>query len=185
MVLPIYVYGSQVLKKIATDIPKNYPDLNILIENMFDTMKHSEGVGLAAPQIGKSIRLFVIDASPMAEDEPSLKDFKKVFINAKIIEEKGEEWYYNEGCLSVPNIREDIKRKPEVHITYYDENFIFYDEWFDGIKARIIQHEYDHLEATLLVDRLSQIRKRILKRKLSDISCGNVDVKYKIIYPNK
>lgn len=185
MILPIYVYGSQVLKKIAVDIPKDYSDLDILINNMFETMHFSEGVGLAAPQIGKSIRLFVIDAAPMAEDEPSMKDFKKVFINAKIIEEKGNEWYYNEGCLSVPNIREDIKRKSRVNITYYDENFIFHNEWFDGIKARIIQHEYDHLEAILLVDRLSQLKKRLLKRKLTDISNGNVDVKYKIIYPNK
>ncbi len=185
MMLPIYTYGQPVLKKIAKDIDKDYKGLFEIIENMFETMNNSEGVGLAAPQIGLSIRLFVIEATPMAEEEKSLEGFKKVLINAKIIEENGSEWYYQEGCLSVPGIREDIKRKPNIRIQYYDENFKFYDEKYDGIKARIIQHEHDHLEGKLLIDRLNPLKKRLLKSKLNNIIKGNVEVKYKIKFAKK
>ncbi len=180
MILPVYTYGQPVLKKTAKDIDKNYQDLDKLIENMKDTMNNAEGVGLAAPQIGLSIRLIVIDASAMAEDEKSLEGFKKVLINPKIIEEKGVEWAYTEGCLSVPDIREEIKRKPEIRIQYYDQDFNFFDEEYEGIKARIIQHEYDHLEGKLLVDRINPLRKRLLNSKLKNIIKGKIDVKYKI-----
>lgn len=185
MILPVYVYGSASLKKVAEDINPDYPNLKELISNMFDTMYKADGVGLAAPQVGITIRLFIVDAEPMSEDDESVKGFKKIFINPHILEESGEEWYYNEGCLSLPGIREDVKRKPVIKIKYLDENFVEHIETFDGIKARIIQHEYDHLEARLFVDKLSQLRKRLLKRKLTEISFGKVDVNYKISAPNK
>ncbi|HON18837.1 MAG TPA: peptide deformylase [Salinivirgaceae bacterium] len=180
MIYPIVVAGSPVLRKKAEEIDKNYPDLNRIIANMFETMETAEGVGLAAPQVGLSIRLFVIDASPFADENPDLKDFRKVFINPRIIEESGEEWYFNEGCLSVPGLREDVLRKSNVRITYFDENWQQHDETFSGIAARIIQHEYDHLEGILFTDRVSSLKKQLIKRKLIDISKGNVTVKYKI-----
>ncbi len=183
MVLPIVAYGHPRLRKISEDIDKDYPGLDELIENMFDTMYASAGVGLAAPQINKSIRLFIVDASPFAEEIPEAKGFKRVFINARITEEKGEEWSFNEGCLSLPEIREDVVRKPKIRIQYYDENFEYHDENYDKVMARIIQHEYDHLEGVLFVDRIPNIRKILLKRKLSDISKGNIDVDYKMIFP--
>src|SRR5690606_12043522 len=142
MKLPIVAYGDPVLKKVAADIDKNYPDLQLLIDNMFETMYAANGVGLAAPQIGLSIRLFVIDATSFAEDEPSLEAFKKVFINPQILEESGKEWKFNEGRLSIPEIREDVSRKPEVLLSYYDENWNHFEEKFDGLAARVIQHEY-------------------------------------------
>lgn len=183
MIYPIHVYGSPVLRKVAEEIDKDYPELNTIIENMWPTMEKSDGVGLAAPQIGLAIRLFIIDTEAMSEDDESLKNFRKVFINAKIVEEEGEPWLYNEGCLSVPTIREDVSRKPKIRIQYYDENFNYYDEEYDGIKARVIQHEYDHIEGKLLVDRLSPLKRRLLKRKLMDISKGNVSVNYRIVSP--
>jgi peptide deformylase len=152
---------------------------------MFETMYKSDGVGLAAPQVNHSIRLFLIDASHYAEDQPELEGFRKIFINAHIIEESGTEWNFNEGCLSIPEIREDVMRKPRIRIQYHDENFNFHDEVFEGIAARIIQHEYDHLEGTLFVDRINPLRKMLLKRKLNDISTGNIDVAYKMIFPGK
>ncbi|NOZ46726.1 MAG: peptide deformylase [Chlorobi bacterium] len=185
MIFPVYAYGSSVLRKVAKNIEKDYAGLAEFIKNMFETMNSSDGVGLAAPQIGKSIRLFVVDASPLAEDEPELEGFKKVFINAHIVEQRGEEWEFNEGCLSIPGIREDIKRKPEITIQYYDENFNYKEEFFDGIKARIIQHEYDHLDGILFTDKVTPIKKRLLKNKLAAISKGKVDVKYKMIFPKK
>jgi peptide deformylase len=147
---------------------------------MFDTMYKSDGMGLAAPQIGKSLRLVVIDATSMAEDDPSMKDFKKVFLNPKIVEEEGDPWFFNEGCLSLPKIREDVLRKPRIRIQYYDENWQYYDETFDGVKARIIQHEYDHLDGILFIDRISPLRKKILQGRLNDITKCKVDVDYKI-----
>ncbi|HPW66188.1 MAG TPA: peptide deformylase [Salinivirgaceae bacterium] len=180
MIYPIVVAGHPVLKMKAQEIDKNFPDLNILIEDMFETMYVSEGVGLAAPQIGKSIRLFVIDGKPAAEDNPELEDFKKVFINPYIIEQSGEEWFFNEGCLSVPGIREDVQRKSIVKIKYLDENWQQHEDVFDGMAARIIQHEYDHLEGTLFTDRLSFLKRKMLRGKLSDISKGKVDVSYNI-----
>jgi len=180
MVYPIVVYGSPILRKMAKNIERNFEGLNSLIADMFDSMDKSDGMGLAAPQIGKSLRLFVVDGSSLAENDPFMKDFKKAFINAKLIEEDGEPWTFNEGCLSLPKIREDVTRKPRIRLQYYDDNWQFHDEYFDGIKARIIQHEYDHTDGILFIDRILPIRKKMLKGKLTDISKGKVDVEYKI-----
>jgi peptide deformylase len=182
MVMPIYVYGQPVLRKKAIEISADYPDLNELLENMWETMK-SDGVGLAAPQVGKSIRLFVIDATPFAEDFPEADGFRKIFINPVILERNGENEKFNEGCLSIPGIREDIIRKNKIRIKYYDEKFKLHEEDFSGIKARIIQHEYDHLEGKLFIDHLSPIKRRLLKSKLDAITIGKVEVKYKIKIP--
>jgi len=196
MVLPIIAYGTAVLKKKATDITKDYPQLDVLIANMFDTMHNAKGVGLAAPQIGLSIRLFVIDAAPFAEDKEDedeeevkekqeLKTFRKVFINAQIVKEDGAKWKFNEGCLSIPSIREDVERKPGIRIKYLDENFKPHEEEYDGVRARIIQHEYDHIEGILFIDKINPLRRSLLKRKLSEISKGQVDVTYKMKFPIK
>jgi len=190
MILPIIAFGDPVLKKKALDITKDYPGLSQLIANMFDTMKNAKGVGLAAPQVGVSIRLFIIDAAPYVDDEDEkdeegLKSFKRIFINAQLFDEEGELWKFNEGCLSIPNIREDVERKPELRIRYVDENFLPKEETFSGVRARIIQHEYDHIEGILFTDRINPLRKRLLKRKLTDISKGIVDVKYKMKFPLK
>jgi len=183
MKLPIIAYGDTVLRKKGTEITKDYPELNNLIENMFETMYGAHGVGLAAPQVGLSIRLFIVDAISFAEDEPVLNDFKKVFINAQILEEKGIKWSFNEGCLSIPDIREDIDRYESLTISYYDENWNHYEETYQGLAARIIQHEYDHIEGKLFVDKLSPLRKAMLKNKLSSISKGIVKVEYKMKFP--
>lgn len=185
MILPIVAYGHPTLRKIAQDIDKDYPELSTLIENMWETMYRTRGVGLAAPQVNKSIRLFVIDATPYGEDDAETKDFKKIFINGQIIQEEGEEWAFNEGCLSLPNIREDVMRKPNITIRYLDENFEEHTEKFSGIIARIIQHEYDHLEGKVFVDRINNLRKMLLKRKLTDITKGIVDIDYRMIFPQK
>ena len=185
MILPIFGYGQPVLREVAKDIDKDYPDLKDLIQNMFETMYDAEGVGLAAPQIGKSIRLFVIDAEPMSEDHPELKGFKKVFINAHIVEEDGEPWLYNEGCLSLPGIREDVRRKPKVTLNYMDENFEEHEEVFEGVAARIFQHEYDHLDGILIPDRISSLRRTLLRNKLNNIVTGNVSVNYKMKFAKK
>ncbi|PLX03848.1 MAG: peptide deformylase [Marinilabiliales bacterium] len=183
MIYKIYAYGTPVLRKIADEIDQDDPELSSMIENLYETMYKSDGVGLAAPQAGISKRIFVIDAEPMAEDDKELHGFKKVFINPVIEDERGEEWLYNEGCLSLPGIREDVKRKAEITISYYDENFNFFEEKYDGMKARIIQHEYDHLEGIVFTDRLSPLRKRMLKKQLLAISKGKVDVNYKMKFP--
>jgi len=185
MILPIVAYGHSTLRKIAQEIEHDHPDLDELIENMFETMYKSEGVGLAAPQVNHSIRLFIIDASPYEKEYPEFKGFKKIFINPYIIEESGEPWVFNEGCLSIPEIREDVIRKPRIRIQYQDRDFNSYDEIYEGIPARIIQHEYDHLEAKLFVDRMNPLRKMLLKRKLNDIMTGNIDVGYKMIFARK
>jgi peptide deformylase len=185
MVLPITAYGHPVLRKVAVDIDEDYPNLQQLIDDMYETMYTTSGVGLSAPQVNLSIRLIVMDATPYAEEDPQAKDFKKVLINPVMIEEEGEEWMFNEGCLSIPDIREDVERKPNIRLQYYDENWKFHDEKYTSVMARIIQHECDHLEGILFVDRVSNIRKMLLKRKLSDISKGNIDVKYKMIFPLK
>lgn len=193
MILPIVAYGSPILKKEAEEIDEDYEGLNELIESMFETMYEANGVGLAAPQIDKSIRLFIVDASPFAEpeegEEPDplaegLEGFKKVFINPIIEEEEGEEWAFAEGCLSIPTIREEIMRKPKIRISYYDENWEFHDDEFEGYAARIIQHEYDHVDGILFTDHLSPLKKRLLKKKLTNISKGDVEVKYKMKFPN-
>lgn len=192
MILPITAYGDPVLKTKAKEITPDYPKLKELIDNMFDTMYGAHGVGLAAPQVGLSIRLFVVDASPMADDEEyteeevnQLKNFKKVFINPQITEETGIEWDFNEGCLSIPDVREDVKRKSALSITYQDENFVLHTENYEGVAARIIQHEYDHIEGILFTDKLSPFKKRLLKGKLTNISKGNIKVDYKMRFPLK
>jgi peptide deformylase len=185
MIYPIVVYGHPILKRVAAEIDKDFPDLNQLIEDLFETMYYSEGLGLAAPQIGKSIRIFVIDGKPAAEDEPSLADFKKAFINPHITERSGELVPMNEGCLSIPNLREEVLRESHVKINYYDENWQFHEETFEGYKARIIQHEYDHLDGILFPDRLNPLRRRLLKGKLAAISKGNFEAEYKTILPGQ
>ena len=183
MILPIVAYGDPVLKKRALVIDKNYPGLKELIENMFETMYQSNGVGLAAPQIGLSIRLFIVDGNPYDEEE--VKGFKKVFINPVVSEENGEKWKFNEGCLSIPGVREDVQRKAEIAIQYYDENWKIHKDVYNGLSARIVQHEYDHIEGILFTDRISPLRKRLLKNKLVDISKGDVEVEYKMKFPVK
>ena len=183
MILPITAYGHPTLKKVAVDIDTDYPELQSLIENMFETMYAAVGVGLAAPQINKSIRLFVIDASPFEEEHPEAKDFKKVFINAHIVEKTGEEWSMGEGCLSIPGMNEEVIRPAEIALRYQDENFETHEENFKGILARIIQHEYDHIDGILYVDRLPVLKKMLLKGKLRDISEGKVDVDYRMLFP--
>ena len=186
MVLPIIGYGDPILRKMTQEIGKSYPNLKELIENMFETLYAAPGVGLAAPQIGLSVRLFIIDATGFSDEEnPELNGFKKVFINAQILDEEGEEWLFNEGCLSFPTLREDILRKPKIHIQYEDENFEFHDEWYDGLIARIIQHEYDHTDGVVFIDHLSSLKKQLIKGKLNDIMIGNVDVNYKIKFAKK
>jgi len=185
MTYPIVVYGHPVLRKVAVEINKDYTELNQLIEDLFETMYHSEGLGLAAPQIGKSIRIFVIDGKPAAEDEPSLAEFKRTFINAKISERCGELQPMNEGCLSIPNLREEVMRESHIRISYFDENWQFHDEVFDGYKARIIQHEYDHLDGILFTDKVSPLRRRLLKSKLTAISKGKFEADYKTILPGQ
>ncbi len=185
MIYPILVYGHPVLKKVASDIEKDYHGLEKLIEDMFETMHYAEGLGLAAPQIGKSIRMFVIDGEPVAEDEPELAGFKKVFINAKIVEKVGDQVSMNEGCLSIPNIREEVKRESHIRLQYYDEKWEYHDEVFDGYKARVIQHEYDHLDGILFPDRINPLRRRLLKGKLTDISKGKFEADYNTILPGQ
>jgi peptide deformylase len=183
MIYPIVAYGDPVLKKKAAEIDKDYPQLKEFIADMFETMYASSGVGLAAPQVGKSIRLFVVDGKPFEEDE--VKDFKRIFINPIIKEEEGEPWKFNEGCLSIPGIREDVMRKEQIYIEYYDEEWKLKKEKFSGLAARIIQHEYDHIEGVLFVEKISPFRKKLIKGKLSDISKGIVDVEYKMKFYKK
>lgn len=183
MKLPIIAYGDSVLRKPAKEISNSYPNLHELIENMFETMYGANGVGLAAPQIGKSIRVFVIDASPYAEEEPDLLNFKRAFINPVVLKEDGEEWSYNEGCLSIPDIHEDINRPAEVTLRYFDENWEERTQTFKGLAARIIQHEFDHIEGKLFTDKLPPLRKVLLKSKLDAISKGKIQVDYKMKFP--
>jgi len=183
MILPILAYGDPVLRKKGINIDKDYPKLDELLSNMFETMYASHGVGLAAPQVGKSINLFVVDTTPF-EDE-KYPNLKKVFINAEILEETGEEWEYEEGCLSIPGIRENVWREDILTVRYQDENFKTYEETYDGIAARVIQHEYDHCIGKLFVDHLPELKKRLIKNKLIRISKGDVDVSYKMRFPSR
>ena len=191
MVLPIIGYGSKVLKTKAKEIPTDYPELNKLISDMYETMYDASGVGLAAPQIGKSIRLFLIDTSPFDTDEFEqnsgfeVKSVKKTFINPILINESGENTSFEEGCLSIPNIREHINRKSEITIRYQDENFNDHQETFSGILARVIQHEYDHLEGILFTDKISPFKKKLIKGKLKNIMIGKVSVDYKMKFFKK
>ncbi len=183
MILPVVAFGDPVLRKKGENISKDYEGLSELIENMWETMYGAEGVGLAAPQIGKAIRLFLVDATPFAEDEPELDGFKKVFINAEILDETGEEWQFKEGCLSIPGIRENVKRNETVKIKYLDEEFNEHTEEYSGLAARVIQHEYDHIEGILFVDKINPLKKQMIKRKLTDISKGNVKAGYRMRFP--
>jgi peptide deformylase len=191
MILPVVAYGDPVLKKEAVEIDEQFPDLQKLIADMFETMYHAKGVGLAAPQIGKSIRLFIVDGSPFAdeeEDEPDPKaegiaHFKKVFINPIIEEESGDKWAFQEGCLSIPGIRENVTRHEKLVITYYDENWEFHEETYEGYAARIIQHEYDHIEGILFTDHLSPLKKKLLTKRLGNITIGAINVDYKMSFP--
>lgn len=185
MKYPITVYGDPLLRKKAKPVDINDEKLKEIIENMWETMYYSDGVGLAAPQVGKSIRIFMVDASSGADEEPELKDFKKVFINPEVIETTGDKWVMNEGCLSLPEIREDVLRPDVVRIKYLDENFEEHDEVYSGFAGRIIQHEYDHLEGILFIDYLSPLRKRLLKGKLNSIARGKVQPHYRIKVPVK
>lgn len=190
MILPIVAYGDPILRKKGKEVKKDYPKLSELADNMFETMYKASGVGLAGPQVGLPLRIFVIDATPFSEDEDlepeeqeQLEGFKKVFINAKIEEESGKEWAFNEGCLSIPDIREDVNRKPRITISYQDINFNNFTETYEGLAARIIQHEYDHIEGILFTDKLSSLKKRLLKSRLDKISKGKIQVDYKMRFP--
>jgi peptide deformylase len=178
MILPIVAYGDPVLKTKGVPIEKDFLGLAELISNMWETMYNASGVGLAAHQIGKSIRLFIVDASPFEEDDSKLKDFKKVFINPQIVEEWGDEWRFNEGCLSFPELREDISRKPNIRITYLDEKFEPKEEVYDGLAARIIQHEYDHIEGIVMPDRMTPLKRTLLRNRLQGIARGAVRPDY-------
>jgi len=181
MVYPIVIYGHPVLRKVAEDIDRDYPGLDQLIADMFETLYRSEGIGLAAPQIGKSIRLFVVDGEPLAEDEPQFAGFKKAFINARITEKTGDFELMTEGCLSIPNLREEVNREARIRMTWYDEKWEFHDEVFEGYIARVIQHEYDHLDGVLFTDKVSPLRRRLLKGKLNAISKGKFEADYRTI----
>jgi peptide deformylase len=184
MIYPIVAIGDPVLKKKAVDIEKDYPKLDELIADMYATMYKASGVGLAAPQIGLSIRLFIVDGAPFQDDEDKeVKNFKKIFINPKITKEEGEKWPFQEGCLSIPGIREDVRRHSTVHITYYDAAFNKYEETYTGMSARIIQHEYDHVEGILFTDHLTPLKKRLLKSRIDGITHGKVDVDYRMKFP--
>lgn len=183
MIYPIVVYGDPVLKKRAEDIEKGSIDVKQLSDDMFETMYNASGVGLAGPQIGKGFRIFVLDGEPM--DDENLKGFKKVFINPEILEEEGEEWAFEEGCLSIPGIRAEVYRPEKLRIHYYDENWNEFEEEYEGMAARIIQHEYDHIEGVLFTDHLTGLKRRLLKSKLTNISKGNVKADYRISIPQK
>ncbi len=190
MTLPIVAYGDPVLRKVGKEIEAGYPKLKELIENMWETMYKANGVGLAAPQVGLPIRVFLVDTTPFAEDEDlateeqeALDGFKKVFINAHFDEEIGEEWTFNEGCLSIPDVREDVKRKDTITISYFDQSFKKKTETYNGLLARVIQHEYDHIEGILFTDKLSPLKKRLLKGRLANISKGKIKVDYRMSFP--
>ena len=182
MIYPIFVYGQPVLKKRASDIEKG-TDVKQLVADMYETMYNASGIGLAAPQIGRSIRMFIVDGAPTEEE--GMEDFRKVFINPQIIDEYGDPWVFEEGCLSIPHIRENITRDDTVRIRYFDENWNEHEEEYDGLKARIIQHEYDHLEGVLFTDHLKPLKRRVLKGRLKDISRGKIKTDYAILAPDK
>jgi peptide deformylase len=191
MIYPIVAYGDPVLRKVTEDIDRESVDVKKLSEDMFETMYNAKGVGLAAPQIGLNLRIFVADGRPFNEGEdmeerdkdPSLIDFKQVFINADILDEKGKEWAFEEGCLSIPDIREDVYRPEYVTINFFDENWVEHTKTYEGLAARIIQHEYDHIDGILFTDHLNPVKKRMLKNKLAKITKGIVDVDYKMKFP--
>ena len=183
MILPIVAYGDPVLRKVAAEMTKDYPQLDKLIQDMFETMEKSRGVGIAAPQVNKAIRLFVVDSNRMYDEDKPKQGIREVFINAKMIEELGNEWVYEEGCLSIPTIREDVSRQEKIKIEYYDQSFKKHTKEFSGLTARVIQHEYDHIEGKLFIDHIKPLKRTLLKGKLDKISKGMVDVDYKMRFP--
>lgn len=185
MILPIYAYGQPVLKQVAEEIPQDYPELQELIENMWETMYHASGVGLAAPQVGLSIRLFVIDTIQIMDEGEEDQGIKQVFINAQKIEERGEPWAYEEGCLSIPDVRGDVERQPTLRLRWLDENFEQHEQTFEGVNARVIQHEYDHIDGVLFIEHLKPVKKRLVRRKLEDIRKGKVKADYKLKFNAK
>ena len=192
MILPIYGYGDPVLRKVGEDISAEYPNLQEIIVNMYDTMYNAYGVGLAAPQVGLAIRLFVIDTEPFSdsedlttEEQNQLKGFKQTFINAKMLKEEGEEWGFNEGCLSIPDVREDVYRQEIITLEFYDENFNKKTEVYDGLIARVIQHEYDHIEGILFTDKIAMLKKTLIKKKLQNIMDGKARPDYRMKFCNK
>ena len=182
MILPIVAFGSPILRKMCSDISPDYPEFDTILANMWETMYEANGVGLAAPQVNKGIRLFLIDTTPFFDDEDEINEVivKQAFINARILEESGEDWEFNEGCLSIPDLREDVIRKSTITIEYMDENFEKHTATYDGLTARVIQHEYDHINGILFTDKLTALRKRMIKGKLMDISKGKVNAAYKM-----
>ena len=180
MILPIYTYGQPVLRKVAEDIDADYPELKQLVENMYETNERADGVGLAAPQIGLPIRVVIVDLRPLAEDMPEYADFKRAYINGYIVEEEGETILMDEGCLSLPGIHEKVPRAERVHVQYVDENFVEHDEWVDGFLARVIQHEFDHLEGKVFTDRISPLRRQMNKGKFNALLTGKVRCDYKV-----
>jgi peptide deformylase len=180
MILPIVRYGQAILRQQAKSITKDYPDIKELIFNMYETMYTAHGIGLAAPQVNIPIEVFVVDVDGFKEEYPDATGFKRVFINPQLLNEEGEEWYFNEGCLSVPDIHEDVKRKSIIKVHYFDENFIEHTETLKGICARVFQHEYDHLQGKVFMERISPLRRSFLKRKLNDISNGRTNPDYKM-----
>lgn len=192
MIIPIYGYGEPVLRQVAAEISPDYPNLKEIITNMYETMYNAYGVGLAAPQVGMSIRLFVIDTEPFSdsadlskEEQEQLKNFKRTFINAKMLKEDGEEWGFNEGCLSIPDVREDVYRNERITIEYCEEDFVMKTEVFDGLIARVIQHEYDHIEGVLFTDKISMLKKTLIKKKLQNIMDGKAFPDYRMKFANK
>lgn len=186
MILPIVAYGDKVLRASCEEIEKDYPDLSALIADMFETMYEASGVGLAAPQIGRPIRVFIVDATPFSEGEdgdPACADFKRVFINPVIFDEEGKEWGMEEGCLSIPGIREEVFRKPNLKIEYYDEKWDLYEEELDGFAARVVQHEYDHIEGVLFTDKINTLRRQLIRPRLNDITKGKTDANYRMRFP--
>ena len=186
MILPIVAFGSQILRKICSDISPDYPEFDTILANMWETMYEANGVGLAAPQVNKGIRLFLIDTTPFFDDEEEIKEVivKQAFINARILDESGEEWEFNEGCLSIPDLREDVSRKSTITIEYMDENFEKHTATYDGLTARVIQHEYDNIQGVLFVDYLKPLKKKLLQKRLRNISEGKIKVKYRMKFPN-
>lgn len=192
MILPIFGYGEPVLRKIGEEIAPDYPNLKGIIADMYETMYHAYGVGLAAPQVGLPVRLFIVDTAPFGEDkdltleeQQQLKNFKRTFINAKMLKEEGEEWGFNEGCLSIPEVREDVYRHEQITLEYFDEDFNKKTEVFDGLIARVIQHEYDHIEGILFTDRISSLKKQLIKKKLNNIMEGKTRPDYKMKFAVK
>lgn len=185
MILPIYAYGQPVLKRKAVEIPADHPDLDRLITDMWETMYHAQGVGLAGPQVGLGLRIFVVDTLQIKDEEKVKGGIKQVFLNATILQEEGEPWSYEEGCLSIPEVRGDVERQPRLRIRYQDERFTWHEADYDGLNARVIQHEYDHIEGVLFVERLKPLKRQLIRRRLDRIRSGQIDVDYRMRFAQR